>query len=513
MTCYIDKSTSHIYEKMGARIEFSKNINEESNVSGGDLNSPTLLLLQSFIDNTFDYFILFVPLLLLYKVYEQYHSRIDKDIPKLLKKFLTLYTFGTTRKRSKQPNISEQPLNYQLLQNSVVDTNNNPTSSESTSGKPLEVSDASDNESTASTTSENSSSRRETFLSFIVCFLGLQISFLLWGLMQERIIKYNYHMTANGGITASREELAAISRKAQKFQNSQFLVLANRSVGLALSFCILLVCNRNRATFLTYKKLVNYRHWPPLFICSYSSLSNVLSSWFQYESLIYVTFTSQLLAKSSKSIFVMLTSKIVSNKVYKLHEYICVGIIGIGIFLFSDINKHDLNKTNQILMTTFPGFLCLFGYLVTDSFTSTWQDNLIKKHSISSISLMFITNLYSVLYTFISLVKENELGETIEFLQEHKDITRHIVLLSITSAIGQIFIFVTIQKFGALVFSLIMTTRQVLSILLSSLVFQHSMSLQSVFGVSLIFFALFAQQYMRFNAPKKGVPKRNGFIA
>lgn len=352
--------------------------------------------------------------------------------------------------------------------------------------------------------------QRPGLLAFIICFLGLQISFLLWGLMQERIVKYTYGLTQN--MSASE------AKRAQRFKNSQFLVLTNRFAGLLLSIAILLVTNRHRSLKLklqAYKKLFSYSNWPPLFICSYSSLSNVLSSWFQYESLKYVTFTSQLLAKSSKSIFVMLTAKVVSNKTYKAHEYFCVGlignlldsisnvsltyVIGVGIFLFSDINNNDIHKTNRILMTTLPGFMCLFGYLVSDSFTSTWQDNLIKSYSISSISLMFITNFYSCLYTFVCLILEDQWSETMDFLNQHQDITQHIVLLSITSAIGQIFIFVTIQKFGALVFSLIMTTRQVLSIVLSSIVFQHSMSAQSVFGIFIIFLALFLQQYLKFN--------------
>ena len=208
----------------------------------------------------------------------------------------------------------------------------------------------------------------------------------------------------------------------------------------------------------------------------------------------------------------MLTAKVVSNKTYKAYEYFCVFLIGVGIFLFSDF---DMHKTNKILFTTLPGFVCLFGYLVSDSFTSTWQDNLIKRYSVSSIALMFITNLYSVLYTFISLIRAGELSETIEFLNGHADITLHIALLSVTSAIGQIFIFVTIQKFGALVFSLIMTTRQVLAIVLSSMVFQHAMSVQSVFGVSLIFFALFLQQYFKFNdsASNLNRKRKSGFVA
>lgn len=205
----------------------------------------------------------------------------------------------------------------------------------------------------------------------------------------------------------------------------------------------------------------------------------------------------------------MLTGRVLLNKQYKASEYVSVCIIALGIFFFSDVDNID--GAHKIIKTTLPGLICLLGYLVSDSFTSTWQDNLIKSYSMSSIALMFMTNLYSCLFTFVSLIYQNEFDETVEFISKHSDITSHLVYLSLASAIGQIFIFVTIQKFGALVFTLIMTTRQVLSILFSSLVFQHQLSVQSIFGIVLIFSALFVQQCFKIankhNKPSKSLPK------
>lgn len=43
--------------------------------------------------------------------------------------------------------------------------------------------------------------------------------------------------------------------------------------------------------------------------------------------------------------------------------------------------------------------------------------------------------------------------------------------------LSQLFIFYTIQKYGALRFALVMTVRQFLSIVLSCLVFSHHLSL------------------------------------
>ncbi|RNA44596.1 adenosine 3 -phospho 5 -phosphosulfate transporter 1 [Brachionus plicatilis] len=433
--------------------------------------TKTTDLIVVFLENFFDYFKLFFPLLIIYKVYKRYPNKKNKGDESFWQRFLNLYTFGTGRTDQTDSTLpTQETYEYKNVQIPMENE------SDDFSGKKI--------------------------ILFTTCFVGLQASFLIWGVMQERIIKYSYE-NADSKFKSKKD--------AENFKNSQFLVLSNRFAGLVLSSLIMLIANHHRFVTLGPIKLsikfvrsiASWQNWAPLFFCSYSSLSNVLSSWFQYESLKYVSFTSQLLTKSSKSVFVMLTGKIVSNKTYKVHEYFSVFLIGVGIFLFSDIATNNLKQTNQIISTTFPGFLCLFGYLVSDSFTSTWQDNLLKSYSMSSISLMFITNLYSCLYTLISLASQGQIGETIEFMKEHADITHHIVLLSVTSAIGQIFIFVTIQKFGALIFSIMMTTRQILSIFLSSIIFQHSMSAQSLIGIFLIFFALFFQQYVKYRQKKQ----------
>ena len=318
--------------------------------------------------------------------------------------------------------------------------------------------------------------------NFIICFIGLQVSFLSWGIMQERIIKYEYESLLPDEPTA-------------RFENTQFLVLANRTTGLLISSIIMIMFKRPAYKNLhSLQRIVSAKNWAPLFICSYSSLSNVLSSCFQYEALKYVSFTTQLLAKSSKSVFVMITGRIVMKKNYKSSEYVCVLLISVGIFLFSDVTS--MSSANHLIQTTLPGLICLLGYLVSDSFTSTWQDNLISTYSMSSMALMFMTNFYSSIYTLSSLVYQGQLYESIEFVSTHSMIASHICLFSMASAIGQIFIFVTIQKFGALIFTLIMTTRQLLAIFFSSIIFEHALSVQSMLGIGLIFLALFSKQLL-----------------
>lgn len=408
------------------------------------------------IGNSLDYLKLFLPLLIFYKVYIKFHSKFKKVLSGTI--FLRIFDFFAFGSGTSEILLTTAPsANFQEESNMYSSTN---------------------------------------IINFVICFLGLQASFLSWGVMQERIIKYDYRPINSENHSASDGE------HRDKFKNIQFLVLSNRIAGLVISSVIMIIFQRETFRYLKHlQKIVGVKHWAPLFICSYSSLSNVLSSCFQYEALKYVSFTTQLLAKSSKSVFVMITGRVIMKKQYKTSEYISVVMICLGIFLFSDVT--NVKSAQKLIGTTFPGLVCLFGYLISDSFTSTWQDNLIKTFSMSSMAMMFMTNFYSCLYTFSSLVYQSEFFETIEFIRTHAEIMDHILLLSMASAIGQIFIFITIQKFGALVFTLIMTTRQLLAIMFSAIIFEHSLSLQSIFGICLIFSTLFFKQFLNYMSKTK----------
>ena len=67
---------------------------------------------------------------------------------------------------------------------------------------------------------------------------------------------------------------------------------------------------------------------------------------------------------------------------------------------------------------------------------------------------------------------------------------------------GQLCILYTIKEFGALLFAAIMTTRQLISILLSCLIFLHPLTWQQWSGVLMVFGALYAQAYMK-HAPSR----------
>jgi adenosine 3'-phospho 5'-phosphosulfate transporter B2 len=190
----------------------------------------------------------------------------------------------------------------------------------------------------SSSSSPNFTRRR--FFKLVFSFFGLQITYLLWGLLQERIMTRTY---AN-----------------EKFTNSQYLVFVNRFLAMMVAYVSLRI-------FYPMKKLTSTG--PPLYQYGVISYTNCMSTWFQYESLLYISFPVQVIAKSVKTIPVMIVGKFVSGKTYPLRQYLLMLLMAAGIALFlSGYNGNDSMKLPAKIakqnITTLNGVILLICYLV-----------------------------------------------------------------------------------------------------------------------------------------------------
>ncbi|XP_015585237.1 adenosine 3'-phospho 5'-phosphosulfate transporter 1 [Cephus cinctus] len=316
-------------------------------------------------------------------------------------------------------------------------------------------------------TSTGTSHAQRTFAQDVLlltyCFFGLQISYLTWGYLQEKIMTQEY-VDADGN-------------KAH-FQNSQFLVFINRILAFLMSGLYLLIRRQPR-------------HTTPLYKYVFCSLSNIMSSWCQYEALKYVSFPTQVLAKASKIIPVMIMGKIISRTTYEYYEYVTAVLISIGMTLFM-LGSAE-NKAGGA--TTFSGVILLTGYMVLDSFTSNYQNALFKEYGVTSVQMMCAVNMFSCLLTAMSLFQQSSFVLTIIFMTRYPSFITDCLLISICSATGQLYIFYTISKFGPVTFVIIMTIRQGLAILLSCLMYHHNITVFGVFGILLVFGAMFLRIY------------------
>lgn len=231
------------------------------------------------------------------------------------------------------------------------------------------------------------SNSHEAFL-LTWCFAGLMVSYLTWGVLQEKIMTQEYYNF--DGVKSN-------------FKDSQFLVFSNR----LLAFIVAIIV-------LQYKKPIT-RHKAPLYKYSFASFSNIMSAWFQYEALKFVNFPTQVLAKSCKIIPVMLMGKILSKNKYQCYEYFTAVLISLGMVFFM-MGSADTNKSNGV--TTITGIILLAMYMVFDSFTANWQGDLFKAYAMTPLQMMCGVNLFSTIFTAASLSVQGGFMDSLSFATE-----------------------------------------------------------------------------------------------
>lgn len=323
----------------------------------------------------------------------------------------------------------------------------------------------------------NSSTLGVTTMKLIFCAAGLQGSYLTWGIIQEQVMTQTYDELGKDGTLIK-----------VKYEDTQFLVFANRVLALIVAGVYISIAEQPY-------------HTAPFYKYSYSSFSNIMSSWCQYEALKFVSFPTQVLCKASKMIPVMVMGKVISGKSYPYSEYFVAVMLSFGTSLF--LLSHDSEHSHHGQPTTVVGLLILLGYMVFDSFTSNWQSALFKRHKMSSMQMMFGTNAFSSLFTFCSLLQTGGLLRSFTFTSKHPQFLSQVFVLSMTSAFGQLFIFYTINTFGPIVFVMIMTARMIFSIVLSCIIYKHMLASQAIVGIIVVFGAISFRTYLRYKASKE----------
>ena len=120
-----------------------------------------------------------------------------------------------------------------------------------------------------------------------------------------------------------------------------------------------------------------------------------------------------------------------------------------------------------------------------------------------SLSPRYGVNCSSIIFTAAALVLSGDIPKVVEFMAHNPTALWYNIATAVTSTTGQIAIFFTIRRFGPVVFTVIMTTRQVFSIVLSTVLFQHPMSWGGVAGAALVFVSLFLSIFRQMQATER----------
>eukprot|EP01036_Dinobryon_divergens_P024779 gene24779-33257_t len=297
---------------------------------------------------------------------------------------------------------------------------------------------------------------------------GLQLSYILWGVVQENLMTQKYEKGS--------------------FKSSAFCVFGNRFLALFISLGIVLF--RKWRNHSTGNEAPYYQYLP-------SSLSNSLSSWAQYEALKYISFPTQVLSKSCKIIPVMLVGILVNRKSYPFSEYLEAALITAGVTAFH-LTEHKAGGGHYAEhQDSMFGIFLLCLYLACDSFTSQWQSKVYKSFGVDQFQMMLGVNIWSMLLTGLTLFQSGEFLSSLAFILADSTAFLHMTILSITSATGQLFIYYTIKEFGPVVFTIIMTTRQIFSLFVSCILYSHPLATLSWLSAVFVFGVVFNRIYRK----------------
>lgn len=211
------------------------------------------------------------------------------------------------------------------------------------------------------------------------------------------------------------------------------------------------------------------------------------------EALKHVSYPTQALAKSCKMIPVMVMGVIIRKKKYSLKEYLTVFTITIGIALFQYGKLSGKASSMKEENSSF-GLMLLFISLALDGMTGPKQEVLNAKYHPTVHEIMLYTNIWAFLYTLCGCIITGQGMEGLVYIMENaSELAMPLLGFAICSALGQNFIFYTIQQFSALACTTITTTRKFFTILVSVVLYNHQLTKMSWIGVLLVFTGLIVE--------------------
>lgn len=232
-------------------------------------------------------------------------------------------------------------------------------------------------------------------------------------------------------------------------------------------------------------------------------LTSMGSTFCSVRSLRYVIYPIQVLAKSCKPVPVMLMGALMGKK-YETRKYINVLMIVMGVALFMGGGDHKASGSSGTQSaSSIIGIVLLFISLCFDGGTGAYEDKLMSVHSVQPFDLMYNIQLGKTILAGIGLLVLNQVHVFMDMVQ---DMGFLLVALGLSGALGQVFIFVTISKFGALTCSIIGLARKVTTLVASIYFYGHHLNAIQSLGLLISVTSM----VMNFMGKKKGGGHHHG---
>lgn len=207
-----------------------------------------------------------------------------------------------------------------------------------------------------------------------------------------------------------------------------------------------------------------------------------------------INYVLHIVLRSSKFFGVLIFNFMVRSKENKITTRVLIlgffFTIGVVFFSFKGSSKNEQP-------TTLFGLTCALLAFFLDGAVSYFQGKTRNKKmpAVSSFCFMQMTNFWCMIASLAFSLMNNSLLKGLKVLLLHPEVLSIVLLLATLNIIGQFFTFDHINRFGPVSLSLINTIRKICSILLSIVVYNHSMNLPRWIGISIIISVLLVNSF------------------
>ncbi|KAJ8518110.1 hypothetical protein ONZ45_g4786 [Pleurotus djamor] len=384
-----------------------------------------------------------------------------------------------------------------------------------------------------------------SFLRLALCVSGVYSMFLLWAIAQERL---------------SVPFQSIDGKSSDKFKSPLFMGTCQSALSSISAFTYIMFRRKSGATFaqtlglhptssLEPAKATDEKHAPngnghahtkqngngtthhkhkpdnrfstSALLLRYLQCSVFITSAapFGFAALSYISYPAMVLGKSCKLVPVMIMNVLLYRRKFAPHKYLVVLMVTTGITIFmgfggdSGKGKHA-SKASSVDKTPYAnliGMTYLIINLALDGATNSTQDEIFARHKVTGQQMMLWINLFCTLLTsilsilplpYIPVIHPSTDGRTelmgaLDFIRSHPSIISPLAQFAFTGALGQLFIFETLQHFGSLTLVTITLTRKLFTMLLSVIVYNHKLTPGQWLGAAIVFAGISVEAFVK----------------
>lgn len=306
----------------------------------------------------------------------------------------------------------------------------------------------------------------------VVCAAGIYASFLTWALVQEPL---NTNVWPN-----SKEQ----------FHSPNVIAIVQASAAMLIGYFYL----KYKGTRYSPLQLFWDYKWDMALTSFTQSTSAPLASY----SLQYVDYLTYMLAKSCKMIPILMVHLLLYRAAIPQAKKIVAILVTLGVVIFT-IGSNNSKIAISDQSTSMLGYFLLSLSLFLDGLTNATQDKMLKSNKlnnkdakyklITGAHLMFALNMFIIIWnvSYLIVIDRTQWDRALHLMTMDVEIYKYLVIYAICGALGQCFIFYTLENYGSLVLVMITVTRKIISMILSIVVFGKAVKFTQWIGIGIVF--------------------------